>query len=276
VEIVHRYCSAYLSKNPQPNLDELSAQLSSFIHGIEIDKHECERCVRNLSLTALQFGVKDVEWDVICADTLTVTHYDGRMDYVVGNPPYVGVHNLSDSYDAVKQYRFAVHGMTDLYIVFFEIGFRMLSTKGRMCLITPSSWLNSKAGDTLRSYIRNTQHMYSLIDLGHFQAFQNATTYTIISQFDNLQHQSISYSTLSEKGIKLQDDNLAYADFIIGEQFYLADRNILSDLRDIRLNTKRKEIRVKNGFATLADSVFIGNFEFKSHTIKVIKASTGQ
>lgn len=276
VEIVRRYCHAYLTESPLPNLDELAAQLATFVHGIEIDEQEQESCVQNLDNAAREFGVEQVKWDVVCADTLTVSRYDGRMDYVIGNPPYVRVHNLSDSYDAVKRYKFAVHGMTDLYIVFFEIGFKMLSAEGRMCLITPSSWLNSKAGDTLRNHILHSRQMYALIDLGHFQAFPKATTYTLISQFDKHPHQSIAYSTLDADGVKLQEASLAYSDFMIGDQFYLADKDVLKNLRDIRLNTTRRDIRVKNGFATLADSVFIGDFSFSNHTIKVVKASTGQ
>lgn len=276
VAIVRRYCLAYLSENKPSDFLELSKQLSTFVHGIELDEQERDLCVKNLDAAAREFGLEGVVWDVMCADTLTVSRFDGRMDYVVGNPPYVRVHNLSDSYDAVKKFRFASQGMTDLYIVFFEIGFKMLSPTGRMCLITPSSWLSSKAGDMLRSYVRTKQCMYALIDLGHFQAFQNATTYTLISQFDKQKHQAISYATLNEEGLRLQDDALAYTDFEIGEHFYLASKTVLASLREIRLNTIRDDIRVKNGFATLADKVYIGQFDFTSHVIKVVKASTGQ
>ena len=75
------------------------------------------------------------------------------MDFVFGNPPYVRVHNLENIYGEVKKFKFTEGGMTDLFIVFFEIGFKMLTRKGSMCLITPSSWLNSLAGRNLRKYI---------------------------------------------------------------------------------------------------------------------------
>jgi len=241
-----------------------------------LDAVAYENCLFNLDRVVSRYGIREVQWDIVHGDALNINCFDGRMDYVVGNPPYVRVHNLSGSYDAVKRYEFAVHGMTDLYIVFFEIGFKMLSGSGRMCLITPSSWLGSKAGDMLREHIRSTQQMYSLVDLGHFQAFQNVTTYTIISQFDKRRHQSISYSTLDADGVKLQAARLAYSDFVIGDRFFLADKRVLNSLRAIRLNTTRRDIRVKNGFATLADSVFIGDFDFTRHTIRVVKASTGQ
>ena len=41
-------------------------------------------------------------------------------------------------------------------------------------------------------------------------------------------------------------------------------------------NTTKEHFYVKNGFATLADSFFIGNIDFDEFTIPVIKASTGK
>ena len=35
-------------------------------------------------------------------------------------------------------------------------------------------------------------------------------------------------------------------------------------------------VSVKNGFATLADKVFIGDFDFTEGTIDILKASTGK
>ena len=85
---------------------------------------------------------------------------------------YLGIrrmyaHNLDTSYDAVK-IKFAEKGMTDLFIVFFEIGFNMLSTNGCMSPITPSSWLSSQAGKNLRTYILHNKNLSGLIDLEHF------------------------------------------------------------------------------------------------------------
>ena len=63
------------------------------VDGVEIDACEREKCVQNLNAVVQKYGVKDVNWDVVCADSLTVDRYDGQMDFVVGNPPYVRVHN---------------------------------------------------------------------------------------------------------------------------------------------------------------------------------------
>jgi hypothetical protein len=71
------------------------------------------------------------------------------MDYVVANPPYVRIHNLQENFDIVRNYEFAQSGMTDLFIVFYELGFKMLNANGKLVCITPSSFYSSVAGKTL-------------------------------------------------------------------------------------------------------------------------------
>lgn len=151
IEIVRRYCNEFCKISDDKN--RLKKELETYIHGIELDGEECSKCKKNLDAVVSAFGIRDIDWDILNADTLQVTQYNDKMDYVFGNPPYVRVHNLDSSYDVVKQYTFSQGGMTDLYIVFFEIGFRMLAETGTMCLITPSSWLTSVAGSVFRQYL---------------------------------------------------------------------------------------------------------------------------
>ena len=166
IEIVKRYCECFAGP-----VEELTQHLQTYIHGIEIDFNERNKCIANLNSIISSYGVKEVDWDIICADTLSVSKYNSQMDYVVGNPPYVRVHNLDNAYNTVKSYKFANGGMTDIYLVFFEIGFNMLKPNGQLCYITPSSWLSSLAADNLRRYIVQNQNLIALIDLEHFQAF---------------------------------------------------------------------------------------------------------
>ena len=274
-EVVKRYCSVF--REQSDDLSKLKRDLEKYIHGIELDTHECEACIQNLNEIAAGFGLSDIRWDVINGDTLTIDKYNGKMDFVFGNPPYVRVHNLEGSYDAVKNFRFAEQGMTDLFIVFFEIGFNMLSKEGIMCLITPSSWLSSKAGSHLRLYVKQHNNLSGLIDLEHFQPFE-ATTYTLISRFQSPQSfESIDYCNFDdEKVTKRNLCSLSLKDISIGDSFYLAKEDKLAELRAIKTGHSYPYVSVKNGFATLADKVFIGDFGFSEGTIEILKASTGK
>lgn len=274
-EIVNRYCSSFLSR--KTDLSELRQQLETYIHGIELDANECDACVQNLNKVANTYGLTNIHWNVVNADTLTIDYFNGKMDYVFGNPPYVRVHNLNDSYDSVKKFTFADGGMTDLFIVFFEIGFRMLTEHGTMCLITPSSWLNSLAGKKLREYIFTHRKLSGVIDLEHLQPF-SATTYTLISCFENNTNNcQIDYYTLNDSyQDKKYQDTLTYSDILIGKEFYFSHKDSLTLLRNIKTTNVYPYVSVKNGFATLADKVFIGDFDFSDGTIKVLKSSTGK
>lgn len=272
--IVDRYCRAF-----NGTMNELIDDLQTYIHGIEINVEERDKCIANLNKVAARYGVFGVKWDVLCADTLTVSAYNSKMDYVVGNPPYVRVHNLESSYDHVKTYKFANGGMTDLYLVFFEIGFNMLKPDGQLCYITPSSWLNSVAADNLRQYILKSQNLTALIDLEHFQAFDKITTYTLISHFRK-SYKSCKFDYYTYDGARNCCDfveRLDLQDIYIDSYFYLGRRKDLSTLRDIKTTKCPKYVAVKNGFATLADSVFIGdNIPESPMTIRAIKGSTGK
>lgn len=177
VQVVFRYCAA--AREAGLSADQTAVALSHFIHGIEIDADECDKCRRNLSTAATVCGVTNTSWDIVCGDALDITVYNGKMDYVVGNPPYVRVHNLLGNYNSVKSYSFAQGGMTDLFIVFYEIGMNMLNGAGVLGYITPSSLYNSVAAATMRARLSCDRNIRAVVDLKHFQPF-DATTYTTI------------------------------------------------------------------------------------------------
>jgi adenine-specific DNA-methyltransferase len=266
-EIVEMYCQQFHGKT-------LKRHLETYIHGIELDGEERDKCVRNLNDIAIKHGLKKVNWDVICADALCVDKHYGKMDYVFGNPPYVRVHNLESSYDIVKKFSFAQQGMTDLFIVFFELGFKMLNGNGTMCIITPSSWLSSKAGSMLRQYVMQKQNLSGIIDLGHFQPFE-ATTYTAISRFERTTDHVELYRMVNKTSPLEYIDKLSIQDLYIAGNFYISNKDKLKELKEIKTGKAYQYTEVKNGFATLADKTFIGNFDFEG-TIDVLKASTGK
>lgn len=201
------------------------------------------------------------------------------MDFVVGNPPYVRVHNLDISYDEVKKFNFTHRGMTDIYLAFFELGFGMLNPTGKLCYITPSSWLNSLAASKMREYILQKENLVSLTDLEHFQAFENVTTYTIISLFSNCKKDRyFDYFIFNgNKRNRKYVERLSLESCYINGNFYLSNTKDLQKLKQIKEGNFKRYVSVKNGFATLADKIFIGEHIPKTEiTIKVFKASTGK
>ncbi len=277
-EIVERYINDYLVFSDDK--ETLKTEIEKYIHGIELSDIESEKCKENMQSICSKYGIKDVKFDVVCADTLQVLpKYACKMDYVLGNPPYVRVHNFGESYDEFKDFEFGQGGMADLYLVFYEAGIRMLNKNGVLSYIAPSSFFTSLAGKNFRNWIVRTNKVVSICDLKHFQPF-NATTYTAIVTISNNKSDDIlSYYEYDAENLhpkKVSD--LRQDDFNICDNFYFATKSTLKRLRKIlEFIPFGSNISVKNGFATLADKVFIGNFEFSSkYIIKVLKVSTGK
>lgn len=275
-EIAERYCKVFLSRSTDKN--RLSKELAQYIHGIEIDREAYTACLQNLRFIEKAFDLPKVNWDILHADTLQVDKFDDKMDFVVGNPPYVRVHNLSTSYTRAKSFNFANGGMTDLYLVFFEIGLRMLKSGGRLSYITPSSWLNSLAGNNMRCYLNEKLCLSKIADLAHFQPFK-ATTYTVITLLEKgKKHDFFNYYTYdSKKQEVVKKDTLQWEKAYIEGNLFLANKAALSQYSEIIYNQHAPYVEVKNGFATLSDAIFIRpQFDFRLFVIPVLKASTGK
>lgn len=275
IEIVERYCKYFLTQSQ--DIDKLKRNLETYIHGIEIDTFLYNECLQKLNGVTKKYELPSIQWNIYNCDALQCHSFYNRMDFVVGNPPYIRIHDLNN--DIAKALSFMRQGMTDLYIAFFEIGFHMLSPTGKMCLITPSSWFSSTAGKLLRTYIYEHKNLKGIIDLEHYQPFK-ATTYTAISLFDNSKiFNEIEYSIYNGKEINFIE-KLPYNKIKMERQFYFSPSEDLERLHCIK-NANNNilttvQVEVKNGFATLADQVFIGNFSFEKNCIDVLKASTGQ
>lgn len=272
-EMARRYCAAYGAGDRKT----LAQQLATFIHGIEKDAASHAGCMERMRQLERDLQLPPVRWDIRCADALQVPDFDGRMDFVVGNPPYVRVHNLENSFAQVKRHAFCGSGMTDLYLVFYELGLQMLRSGGRLCYIAPSSWIHSVAGQHMRAYLQSAGCLRAIADLGHFQPFA-ATTYTAITLLEkDGQHTQFDYYTYAEEKALHFVDALPYDEAFFDGVLFLGNRHTLHTLRAVKTSASASIVEVKNGFATLADDVFIADgFPFSSFTIPVIKASTGK
>lgn len=282
--VVERICEGYsLVSDAVERIERLRNHLENFVHGIELDKTECDKCVKNLDTIANKYGVYGIKWDIRNEDALSVHDYDGKMDYVVGNPPYVRVHNINS--DSIGEYEFAKGGMTDLYLAFYQLGFRMMDgIFSKMAYISPSSWFSSKAGQNMRDYIMEHKNLEAIIDYGHTQVFCGVTTYCAIAFFSNFYGYNVSYTA-----VKPDEDYtvpISYEDLCIDGKFYFGTPQELNDLRDVITCGKNREcsekvFEVKNGYATLADAVFVTeetqspDFEHK-YLIDICKSSTGE
>jgi adenine-specific DNA-methyltransferase len=291
VAIVDFYCHN-VEVTTRRNKTELKNMLETYIHGIELDPVEYQKCLANLDEMARLNGLKDVKWDIQNRDALSCHDYDGKMDFVIANPPYIRTHDLECD---LSGFTFTDEGMKDIYLAFYELGFRMLNETGKMCYITPSSWFTSLAGQKMRDYIIENRNLEYVEDYGHYQLFENATTYVAITRFgkdktDIVKHVRVE-RTQDDDGFWECVTDIPFDDMNIDGKFYFGTPGQLMQMREIieyGKNMKRQDkvFQVKNGYATLADDVFIPKDMQGAHRvyhsvrpwniIPVIKSSTGK
>lgn len=273
-EMVRRYIDAALGAHTSAR--QIKADLEQYVHGIEINKQELQKACDNATAAADSLGIPNVKWDFIYDNAVTVRRFDGRMDFVLGNPPYVRVHHLADSYDAIKRFRFAQDGMTDLFIAFYEIGLNMLRPGGTLGYITPSSLFNSVAGACLRQFLIERRQIQAVVDLKHYQPFEATTYTTIMILTKDLDERRVAYYEYDAKKERpVFRNHLESSEFFLDGKFYFGAKERLKNFGKIlAYENAPSGVEVKNGFATLLDEFFIGDWPFDPFVIPVVKAST--
>ena len=111
---------------------------------------------------------------------------NGGFDIVIGNPPYVRIHEIpiieKDYYN--KKYISATNQF-DLYQLFYEKGLKLLKNEGKLCFITSNKFCITLYGKALRELIFDNYSVVSITDVSHLNIFKEASTYPYIFLINN-------------------------------------------------------------------------------------------
>lgn len=115
---------------------------------------------------------------VYCQDFLGV---EEKADYIIGNPPYIRIQNMTVEYRKFLKNNFAcTTGRFDIFTCFIEKSDKLLNEHGRMCLITSNKYLTANYGVGIRDYLSSTGHVRKLVDLYDTKFFGAAVLPAII------------------------------------------------------------------------------------------------
>ncbi len=182
VSIVERICAKLHNGYTH---DAVKTTLEN-IFGFDIDETILEACRARLDKTIASHGIKPIKWNLYQMDALDTERWSvwmGHFDCVIGNPPYVRVQHLEkERRDKIKTGGWSfMSGSTDLFLLFFDMGLRLLKDNGHLIFITPNTWMKSITGQGFRKYLQNFHKVQSIYDFGEHQVFDSATTYTAIT-----------------------------------------------------------------------------------------------
>lgn len=156
---------------------------------------------------------------------------DGGFHVVIGNPPYIRIHNLVDYYPLEvrliqRDYRTASDGKVDIYIPFVERALSLLRSDGSLGFILPNKFMQAEYGLNLRRLLREKAVLREIVDFGTAQVFERATTYTCLLFLAGIRQKTLrarfnkAYKRASEFLENAPDEVRKQSDF--GEEAWIA------------------------------------------------------
>ncbi|MEA1963417.1 MAG: Eco57I restriction-modification methylase domain-containing protein, partial [Patescibacteria group bacterium] len=187
--------------NQNYSVEKIKKYLENYVYGIEIDELEFFNCINNLNKIVKEKINQEINinWKIFNKNTLLeYKKYLNYFDFVVGNPPYIRIHNLDKETKNIlkKEFMFS-HGTIDIYLSFFELGFKLLNKKGILGYITPNSYLHNSSYVNFRKYLKDKKAIKILVDFKANKIFKNFSTYTAITIINFFQdNKSFNYKEL--------------------------------------------------------------------------------
>ncbi len=141
-------------------------------------------------------------WQVIPKDTLKQFQlkkinvfdwkekFDGiSFNVIIGNPPYMKTEDMKEyihpQWEFFKEYYSTSYKQFDLYYIFIQKCFGLLSKKGQMGFIVPHKFMKISSGEKLREFLSVNNSIRKIIDFGTQQIFKNKTTYSCLLFLEN-------------------------------------------------------------------------------------------
>lgn len=243
--------------------EETIKQIENNVYGIEIDETCFNESIERINDFLRGFDLQDANLNLYLQDTLEWDKFD-FFDYVAGNPPFIKIHNLDEKNRAtIKDFEFS-KGMADMYIVFFEIGLRMLNSNGKLGYITPNSYLTNTSQKNFRKYLLEKNLLQTVENFGSWKVFNNFNTYTCITILNkNKNNTSFNYSSI--EGVERKYTTTYDNDYFktgnewTGDAWNLTSQENIDFLNSIKTRTQTISDygTVQYGFATNKDDVYI-------------------
>ena len=173
----------------------------------------------------------------------------GSYDFIVGNPPYVPITELSESEKEHYRERYkAAAGRFDLYLLFFEQALKHLNPAGRLVFITPEKFLYVETAQPLRTILahKNVEE----IRLINEATFEELVTYPTITTISNEAGRPGSTLAILRNGAEVKivppTDGSSWLPSIMGH-----------NVNSSGLTLEEICVRISCGVATGADDVFV-------------------
>jgi adenine-specific DNA-methyltransferase len=152
------------------------AAIGECIRAVDTDPAAVAICRERLTTALVHEGVRKAQASRLAQRWVTVDDFleqdFGKVDLVIGNPPYVRQEGIPKA--KLARYRVAFdcfYDRADLYVAFFEKGLRLLTDGGRLVFICPDRFAKNQYGKKLRALIAEQFALEYFLDLAHASPF---------------------------------------------------------------------------------------------------------
>ena len=256
VEIVKRIIEFSSEKDLKQNLQ--------CVYGWDIDSVAVKYCISNLNNLIKEKNI-EIQWNISVTNSikkyektdLFVTNDFQKFDFIVGNPPYIRIQHLDIEQRQYIQnnYEFCKNGSTDIYIAFYELCINLLTENGVCGLITPNTFIFTETARPLRQYFALNKNLLQITNYGDIQLFDDATTYSAITIFNNKQNKNILFQKAITE-ISFSERTVDFSE--LKEPFWQLSTENTEKIKGIPL---KNICNIHVGITTLCDSAYIFSIE---------------
>lgn len=155
-------------------------ELGPAVRAFDLLDANAERARKAVAELLTSHGLSDGESEALAAEWVTTgdfllhPHESASADYVVGNPPYIRLENISRStMDAYRRMCPTMRGRADIYVGFFERGLDLLKSGGALSFICADRWMRNQYGADLRELITSDYAVDTVISMHDVDAFED-------------------------------------------------------------------------------------------------------
>lgn len=156
-------------KNPEKHVVENN------LYGVDTDEYAV--CTASVEIYR-KSGIKSR--NISCCDFLF--EYNSNVDYVIGNPPYIGHKGLDSEYRQRLAEKFGdvFRDKGDICYCFIKKSYEILNKDGELYFFTSRYFLESLSGNCIREYLKKKALIKSIVDFYGFRVIKGTGVDNII------------------------------------------------------------------------------------------------